>query len=147
MEFADLDLGAIQRQFTAKMDEFSSTQEKLRSLSASATSPKRLLTVTVGAQGELTEVKFHTEAYRTMARAELEHTVMETIVRAREDVLAKMREVVSPLAPQGMSVDDIMSGRFDPGDITESWLSALGGEPAPSVVADTPHEEDEKGRA
>jgi DNA-binding protein YbaB len=116
------DLGVLRQQFTDRMAEFSSLHKRMQELSASATSPQRLLTATVGAQGEVTALKFHSDGYRSMAQSELEHVLLETIKRARQQVMDQMKELANPLAPAGVSIDDVLEGRFDPVDLTSGQV-------------------------
>ncbi|GAA1027924.1 MULTISPECIES: YbaB/EbfC family nucleoid-associated protein [Amycolatopsis] len=82
-------------------------------ISATATGPKRALTVTVDARGEVTELAFPTEAYRTMAPRELAALIQDTIGKARADVAKQMSEVMAPFVPEGLSFDDLMKGKTD----------------------------------
>ncbi|MFF1870464.1 YbaB/EbfC family nucleoid-associated protein [Kitasatospora herbaricolor] len=114
--FSEFDVDKLRQQFNDRMAEFSSLHQRMREISASATSAKRLLTVTVGAQGEVTALKFHSDGYRSMARPELEHLILDTIGRARSQVMDSLKSMVAPLAPEGVNIDDVMEGRFEPVD-------------------------------
>ncbi|MEV8100316.1 YbaB/EbfC family nucleoid-associated protein [Kitasatospora sp. NPDC085879] len=126
-DFPSLDLDELRERVESRMAEFSEMHQKMRALTASATSAQRLLTVTVGAQGEVTAVKFHSDGYRSMAPSELEHVVLDTVQRARTQVLDRVKGLVAPLAPEGLDIDDIMAGRIDPGQLTKSHLFTPGG--------------------
>ncbi|MFE3112038.1 YbaB/EbfC family nucleoid-associated protein [Kitasatospora indigofera] len=109
-----MDVDKLRQQFNDRMAEFSSLHQRMQEMSASATSPKRLLTATVGAQGEVTALKFHSDGYRSMAPTELEHLILDTVGRARQQVMDSLKSLVAPLAPEGVSIDDVMEGRFEP---------------------------------
>jgi DNA-binding protein YbaB len=130
------DLDELRRQFTDRMTEFTSLHKRLQELSASATSPQRLVTATVGAQGEVTALKFHSDGYRSMAQSELEHVLLDTIKRARRHVMDQMKDLVGPLAPVGASIDDILEGRFDPVDLTSGQVFQPRQTPSPRDAYD-----------
>ncbi|MFF7415487.1 YbaB/EbfC family nucleoid-associated protein [Streptomyces lydicus] len=115
--FADLGIEEMRAKFDSRMSELAAMQQQLLKLSESATSPQRLLTVTVGSQGEVTALKFHSDGYRTMARTELEHVLLETVQSARAKVMVQMKKLMTPLVPAGVDMDALMEGRVTPGDI------------------------------
>ncbi|MFD9123292.1 YbaB/EbfC family nucleoid-associated protein [Kitasatospora sp. NPDC059571] len=125
-DFPGLDLDELRERVESRMAEFSAMHQKMQALSASATSARRLLTVTVGAQGEVTAVKFHSDGYRSMAPSELEHVVLDTVQRARAQVLEQVKGLVAPLAPAGLDIDDIMAGRLDPGQLAKDHVFTPG---------------------
>ncbi|MFF3515817.1 YbaB/EbfC family nucleoid-associated protein [Streptomyces sp. NPDC002573] len=141
--FAGLDLEEIQQQFENRLADFTSLHSRIQSIWASATSPRHLLTATVSAQGDVTHLKFHTDAYRAMAPSELESVVLETIQRARRDALDRMKELVAPLAPAGMSIDDVLAGRFDVKDIMSGQPFAKGDAWSSIAVAADSEDEDD----
>ncbi|XVV13940.1 YbaB/EbfC family nucleoid-associated protein [Actinoplanes sp. CA-131856] len=73
----------------------------------------RALSVTVNAQGEPTEVKFLTGAYRTMAPAELGSLVAETVRAAQHDARQQAASLFAELLPGGMPVLDMLTGPVD----------------------------------
>ncbi|MEV8095067.1 YbaB/EbfC family nucleoid-associated protein [Kitasatospora sp. NPDC085879] len=60
--------------------------KELEAATASATSKDRLVTATVGAQGQVVSLVFHTDAYRTMAPTELGAAITEVLNTARADL-------------------------------------------------------------
>jgi DNA-binding protein YbaB len=83
----------------------------------------RLLSVTVGAQGDVRELRFRGEGYRDLAPAELADLLVRTIEQARqaarEKALAGMRELMvdlpSPIGRLGevASVDELVEELAD----------------------------------
>jgi hypothetical protein len=57
-----------------------------------------------------------------MAQSELENVLLETIKRARQQVMDQMKKLANPLAPAGVSIDDVLEGRFDPVDLTSGQV-------------------------
>lgn len=103
-------------------EQMRSIQDKMRSTSATVKSDKGMLTITVGPQGDITELKFNNRDYRTMAPPELAKVVTDTLARAKAAVHEQMREVMTPFMPSGTSFDDLRSGKYD-------WASILPAEP------------------
>ncbi|MGW1839033.1 YbaB/EbfC family nucleoid-associated protein [Streptomyces sp. BBFR2] len=134
--FPDLNVEDLQEKLRGRMDELTAVQRKMREMSASAASPQRLLTVTVGPQGETTGVTFHSDGYRKMARPELEHLILETTRSARAKVMTQMRELMTPMAPSGVDMDALLEGRLVPGDL-------LGHVFSPRTEAPSPHPDED----
>ncbi|KXK60061.1 hypothetical protein AWW66_20815 [Micromonospora rosaria] len=85
-------------------------QEKMSKVKASATSPRREVTVTVGQNGVLTDVSFPTSAYRRMSPTELQATIMQTFTEAREQVMEQAADLLAPLLPAGMNAAKMVRG-------------------------------------
>ncbi|MEC4020217.1 YbaB/EbfC family nucleoid-associated protein [Streptomyces sp. H27-D2] len=86
-------------------------QEELSRITASATSKDRMVTAVVNPQGEITSLKFHTEAYRTMAPAQLSAVLVTTVNAARVAMTAKVSGSVRPLmGDQDAMADSLFGG-------------------------------------
>jgi len=92
-------------------------QERMRSANATVKSDNKMISVSVDAQGEITDLVFHTKAYRTMAPAELAKVLLAAIAKARAAVMEQLRDATAPFLPAGTSFDDIRQGTFDYGSI------------------------------
>jgi DNA-binding protein YbaB len=88
-------------------------QTRLQEISATATSPKGLVTVVVGGQGELRSVVFHSRAYRAMAPAELAQVILETVDRARDGALRELFQAMPAGEMAGLRYEDVLNGRAD----------------------------------
>jgi DNA-binding protein YbaB len=86
------------------------TQQELRQASFSVRSKDRMVTATVGAQGELRDLKFHSDEYRSMARAELSAALVEVVAAAREQAAAKVAETFQPFLGAGAKLRESMTG-------------------------------------
>jgi DNA-binding protein YbaB len=129
-------------EFHQQREAMLAAQRKLRSVSGTATAPKRAVKVTVGCQGEITELSFPTQAYRTMAPAELAAAVTETIATARAKAMHAMSELMAPLLPAGVSARDAAAGKVDlasfvPDGLPRSLDELLGGAPASGTASGT----------
>ncbi|WP_460855325.1 YbaB/EbfC family nucleoid-associated protein [Nocardiopsis coralliicola] len=71
----------------------------MESVTAEAVSKDRMVSATVNARGEIAELRFHTDKYRSMAPAELAAAVTEVVERARRDVARQVTDSMSGLVP------------------------------------------------
>lgn len=85
-------------------------QERMSKVKASATSPRREVTVTVGQNGVLTDISFPTGAYRRMSPTELQAVMMQTFTEAKEQVMEQAAELLAPLLPAGMNAAKMVRG-------------------------------------
>ncbi len=101
-------------QYRKQREEVAEMQRQLAETTATATSPKKAVKVTVGAQGEVTAIEFPTAAFRRMPPKELADTLLTTIQEARAKALEKTNEVVSARLPEGVTMPDLLQGKVDP---------------------------------
>lgn len=106
-------LDELFQSYQRKREEMTALQEKLRAASATVTSDSGLVTVTVGARGDITELKLNTQAYRKMPAAQLCQQITETIQKAKKAASAQVKGAMKPLLPPGMSFDALVDGKFD----------------------------------
>jgi DNA-binding protein YbaB len=85
-------------------------QQDLQQASFSVRSKDRMVTATVAAQGELRELKFHSNDYRSMAPAELSAALVEVIAAARKQAAARVAETFQPLLGAGAKLRESMTG-------------------------------------
>jgi DNA-binding protein YbaB len=85
-------------------------QEELRQASFSVRSKDRMVTATVDAQGELRDLKFHSDQYRSMASAELSKVLVEVVTAARRQAQAKVADTLHPFAGVGAKLRESMTG-------------------------------------
>jgi DNA-binding protein YbaB len=97
-------------EFGEAQRDFEVTQARIGQTSATTWSKNRVLSVTVGAAGDVTDVTFHSGAYRSMAPAELSALVLGTLRAARADVTAQVREAVAGCLPPGMTAERLFAG-------------------------------------
>lgn len=74
-------------------------QQKLRSISVTATSPDTFVTVTVNARGELSSLVLDPRIYRRPDSKALADTITETLRRASAEAAEKVAEACQPLLP------------------------------------------------
>ncbi|MFJ2592317.1 YbaB/EbfC family nucleoid-associated protein [Streptomyces erythrochromogenes] len=112
----------LEERLAEALAEFEETRGRLDAAAAQAaaisvtvTAKDRAVEATVGAQGELTGLRFPTSRYRTMAPAELANVVMTTISSARAKAASQLLDIYRPFGPiPGLSAD--APGGFGPVD-------------------------------
>ena len=88
-------------------------QQKMQAISATATSQRREVAVTVGQNGVLTDVQFSTGAYRRMTPKELSSVLLAAYADAMEQAMVQAAEVLKPMLPDGMDADRLVRGTAD----------------------------------
>ena len=89
------------------------TQERIATMTATVTSPQGMVTVSVGSQGEVTALSFNSQDYRRTAPAELAHIVLDTIQRARQNLITQLADEMPAAAFGGITFRDVMAGTVD----------------------------------
>lgn len=105
--------------FAKTRDEMLRMHQTMNGLTGTAKSKRRQVSVVVDARGDVVELTFHGEGYRTLPPRELADLVVRTIREARESVQAQVWESVGDGLPPGAEMQDVVAGRYD-------WSDALG---------------------
>ncbi|MFE4654280.1 YbaB/EbfC family nucleoid-associated protein [Streptomyces sp. NPDC056707] len=130
-------------------EETVAVQERLASSSFTTTSKDRSVEVTVGAQGELTGLRFLERKYRTMAAPQLAASVLEATTRARAQAAERVIEMVRPLTEISSAFSDVPNAGTDWGSIFGELLQETrGAVPRPAAadkrlrdeIVDDPHD-------
>jgi DNA-binding protein YbaB len=90
---------------------------RINEVEATVTAPRQVVKVTVGAQGQVTGLDFPTAAYRNLPPKDLSKAILAAIEQARAQAMAKVVEALGdtmPGMPAGVSLTDMLQGRFDP---------------------------------
>ncbi|MCI2417470.1 YbaB/EbfC family nucleoid-associated protein [Saccharopolyspora sp. K220] len=107
------DLGSALELFEQEQAKLADFQQKLAETSTVVDSRNRMLTVTLDGSGELSDLKFNTTAYRTMAPAELSALILETLRKARSQSFQTMQELMGGGPLQGLDIEEIATGQAD----------------------------------
>lgn len=94
-------------------------QAEMRQVSVTLRSKDRAVEVTVGPQGELTDLKFLDGKYRTMGAGELAADVVETVTKARAQISRQVMELFAPFTRPSSSVPELSGVDVD-------WKKLLG---------------------
>ncbi|MFR9727740.1 YbaB/EbfC family nucleoid-associated protein [Saccharopolyspora sp. MS10] len=100
----------LREEFERQVTKMADMKERMTELSATAVSPRRELQVTVGMHGHITELKFLTSGYRSLAKNEIAELITSTIAQAREKLDEQTAEFIAPMLPPGMNAQDLMRG-------------------------------------
>ena len=113
--------------FEDAVAEMYRTQERLKSARAQlskeptkVTSKDHMVTVVVDGRGELTSIVFNTAKFRRMAPAELGAALIEVISQARAEGRRQVISAYRDLLPQGMNLEEMMSGNFNTDNMMEA---------------------------
>ena len=87
-------------------------QQQMREVSATATSARREVSVTVSQLGGLQDIKFSGNAHRKLAPQELASLIMETFQDAKEQAADRAAEIIAPFTPPGVDARELMAGRL-----------------------------------
>jgi hypothetical protein len=97
-----------------RMAVVADAQQRMAEVAVSTRSRDRSLSVALGAGGVLTELTFHTGAYREMAPAELSKLLLDTITAARAEYAERINELMAPVREgAALPFEEIMAGKFD----------------------------------
>ncbi|MGW0436562.1 YbaB/EbfC family nucleoid-associated protein [Micromonospora sp. NPDC003197] len=123
-------------EFEEKKSAIGDIERQMASAQTTVTAKNRALTVHVDGRGDLVEVKFPTNAYRTMAPAELGNLLVETVKAAREEAREKATSLFESILSPGLPLAGLIKGTtnadqmFD--DAMRSIREAFGGGRAPA---------------
>ncbi|MFG1654269.1 YbaB/EbfC family nucleoid-associated protein [Micromonospora sp. NPDC049275] len=102
-------------------------ERSMNSSETTVTSKNRAITVRLDGRGELTEIKFMNNAYRTMAPAELAALLVETITTARRQARETMAGLLQSVLPAGMPVLDMLTKPLNLDDVMRQADDLVGG--------------------
>jgi DNA-binding protein YbaB len=106
-------LKEIMAEYEQARKDITQLQRAVESAAGSARSKNRMISATVDGRGEVTEVKFHGQNWRSMAPGELGKLVVQTITAAREAAQKQMWSSISTLEPGGLDLSAAVAGRLD----------------------------------
>lgn len=95
-----------QARFAELQEELLELQQRLQELDETAYSEDGTVAATVGARGELRDLRLDPRIYRTTDAKALAATIMQTIHEASDAVTLQLIELTRPLVP-GASSEDI----------------------------------------
>ncbi|WP_186403670.1 YbaB/EbfC family nucleoid-associated protein [[Actinomadura] parvosata] len=93
---------------------------RLKELTHTSRSSNGMVTVTVGAHGQVVSISLDPRVYRKLSPSELADAIAGQIAVASRQVSARVREVVEPLMPDGLRYEEI----FGAGASLEAFFSA-----------------------
>ncbi|GAA3945593.1 YbaB/EbfC family nucleoid-associated protein [Actinoplanes auranticolor] len=97
-------------EYQRQRNSLTELQEKMRALTATATSPRREVSITVGQNGVMTDIRFPTGAHKRLAPADLTELIMATYTEAKENVMQQAAATLAPMLPEGMDAQALVRG-------------------------------------
>lgn len=97
-------------EYQRQRNSLTELQEKMRALTATATSPRREVSITVGQNGVMTDIRFPTGAHKRLAPADLTELIMTTYAEAKENVMQQAAATLAPMLPDGMDAQALVRG-------------------------------------
>jgi DNA-binding protein YbaB len=99
------------------LDQINETNRRMQEITATATSPRKSVSITVGAQGQVIDLKFPSDAYKRMAPKELANVITETFAAAQQQVQAQLMELMQANAPGGFDLSAMYGPNADMGKV------------------------------
>ncbi|MFJ2629171.1 YbaB/EbfC family nucleoid-associated protein [Streptomyces sp. NPDC087532] len=106
-------LDQIMGQLAEHSNRLLETQQRLAKETVKVTSKDRSITVVMGTQANVREIKFHDDTYRSKAPAELGRVLVELLERARAEAAEKVNAAVAPMAGFGEELRGSLIGGTD----------------------------------
>lgn len=110
-------LDELTAEYRRQRERSGELHRQLKEITGTASAPRNVVKVSVGAQGEVRDIQFPTGAYKRMAPAELTSALLTTIAEAKEKALVKVRELMEPELPKGSKFLDIFTGKAEMPDV------------------------------
>jgi DNA-binding protein YbaB len=107
------DFEALSAEFERSRKQLDVMQRRMPTLRGTAESPDKLVTVTVGARGELRELEIDPKAYRKLSPTELAETIVETTAKASRAAFAEVEQLLKPFMSFDGPFEKLMSGELD----------------------------------
>lgn len=92
-------LGKLSEDYQGRLAQIRQLQEQAGQVRASARSRDGLISVEVGAQGQLVGLRLDPGAYERLSPQRLAGVIMELARAAASDAAARVREVMAPVLP------------------------------------------------
>lgn len=92
-------LGKLSEDYQERLAQIRQLQERAGQVTASARSRDGLISVEVGAQGQLVALRLDPGAYERLSPQRLAAVIMELARSAASDAAARVREVMAPVLP------------------------------------------------
>lgn len=99
--------------YQRRREELAEFHRGMAAISVTVTSPRKIVTVTMGNAGEVKEVRFPTPAYKNLTPLELGAVLTQTIEEARSEALDKAAELLSAMLPPGVDARLLVRGKAD----------------------------------
>lgn len=110
----DAPLGILGDDYTRRIEQLKEMRRELAEVGATAKRPDGLVTVVVGSQGQVKDIRLDPRVYRKLDSGELAAAIMEMISQATAEVSKQMQTIMTPFVPAGASDEGIDLSGFLP---------------------------------
>ncbi|GLY74754.1 YbaB/EbfC family nucleoid-associated protein [Actinoallomurus iriomotensis] len=101
----DAPLGTPGDEYARRTEQLKKMRRELADVGATAKRPDGLVTVVVGAQGQVKDIKLDPRVYRKLDSGQLAAAIMELISQATTEVAEQMKTIMAPFVPgEGMDL-------------------------------------------
>ena len=100
-------------EYRRSREQLAAVHRALATLSVSESSQDGAITVTVGAQGTLTDLRIHEDTYRHYRPQRLADTVLRLAKAAAEEAAVRAARVIEPVLPPGVDPAALLAGTAD----------------------------------
>ncbi|GAB2958952.1 YbaB/EbfC family nucleoid-associated protein [Nonomuraea fastidiosa] len=101
----------LAEQVNEQISRVRETYGALDAVEATKTSSDGMISVTVGSQGQLRDLRLDPRVYRKLSASELADAIMVQIRRATADVDEQRRRLMEPLLPEGLPYEQVFGER------------------------------------
>jgi len=101
----------LAKQVNEQISRVRETYGALDAVQATKTSSDGMISVTVGSQGRLRDLRLDPRVYRKLSTSELADAIMVQIRRATADVDEQRRRLMEPLMPEGLPYEQVFGER------------------------------------
>jgi DNA-binding protein YbaB len=101
--------------YSRQVGRLKEMQRDLEMVNATATRADGLVTVVVGARGQVRDIRLDPRVYRKLDSGALSGVIMRLISEATADVSEQTKRIMTPFMPEGVSYDDSLG---EDGDFT-----------------------------
>ncbi|MCE7001558.1 YbaB/EbfC family nucleoid-associated protein [Kibdelosporangium philippinense] len=81
------------------LQDMAAVRRRVAEISVSVTAPRKVVTITVGQHGQITDLQFPTSAYLGLSPADLATTVMRTLRQAQAQARERVATLMAPVVP------------------------------------------------
>jgi DNA-binding protein YbaB len=100
-------------EFERRRSALADVQTEVNQTRATVESKSRAIAVTVDSRGELVDITFRGNGFRSMAGPELAQLIVETVRTARSEVMDTVAAMFGPALPPGLPLREMMNGKVN----------------------------------
>jgi DNA-binding protein YbaB len=119
---SDAELQTMQQELDRARDLADDIRERGERAEHKASPKNKMLTVTVGGRGEVRDISFRGNAYRSLAPAELGKLLVETIEEARAQAYSQAMAAIAEISPTSAMPLDLMKPAATMSDMMDNLL-------------------------